>query len=105
MTHNETAPYHYEYRRDFDNDEIRARFHFPIWTRERCVSRVGYEDSGGLRVLTRDFHQWCEAAGIPPISTELFNAMLPAHGFPVVGGMVQRLILKADLWALESATR
>jgi hypothetical protein len=101
MTPTITKPYRYRYSETFRNDEIHARFHFPIWVAERCIHREGFDDWGGLPAMTRDFHQWCEQAGVPPITDEWFLRMLKAHGYEIQLGMVGGLFLAADAWALE----
>jgi hypothetical protein len=94
-------PYRYRYHEGFRIDELHARYHFPLWVQERCMTRAGFDDWGGLKTLRNDFHQWCEQAGVPPITDEWFDRMLTAHGYRVERGMVSGLFLAADMWALE----
>lgn len=97
--------YRYKYSKAFEDDGYFAKYHVMIWKDERCMHREGCDDAGGLRVLERDFIDWCRETGTPIPRSELFTLALRELGHKIenVAGvdMVAGVFLKADAWVLE----
>jgi hypothetical protein len=96
--------YRYKYDDSFEDDFFFIDCHLVHWISERCIHREGYDDWGGLKVLERDFYDWCVKSKTPvgAASAVLFEQGLQIRGHRIEDGMVSGLFLKEDLWALEA---
>lgn len=88
-----------------DHDPDAWRPDFARWRAERCVSRQGYEDSGGIGCLLVDFAEWCIAHDAVPCQRATFEMLLQDAGFPLMDGLAHGLVLKVDLEAVLLSQR
>jgi hypothetical protein len=70
-----------------------------IWMKERCAHREGRDDRGGVGPMLVDFGEWAVTHHSVPCTRLVLEALLRDAGFIVVDGMVQGLVLLADLLA------
>ena len=73
---------------------------FTLWRAERCVSRQGYEDSGGISFLWIDFCEWAAGCDSVPCTRRTFERLLSDAGFRCADGMAAGLLLRVDLEAV-----
>jgi hypothetical protein len=72
---------------------------FVAWLRERGAHRQGKDDCGGVGPMLVDFGEWSVAHNSVPCTRLVLEALLRDAGFHVANGMVQGLVLLADLRA------
>jgi hypothetical protein len=94
--------YRYKYDEAFEDDFFFIDTHLYYWISERCMHRDGYDDWGGLRVLQRDYDNWCLQSRTPLSPPALFEQGLQIRGHRIENGMVSGLFLREDAWALEA---
>jgi hypothetical protein len=70
------------------------------WIPERCISREGREDWGGVGCLWVDFCEWAVQNDSVPCQRKTFEQLLQDAGFPVEDGMACGLVLAGDLEAV-----
>jgi hypothetical protein len=68
-----------------------------FWMKARCAHREGKDDWGGVGSMVVDFGEWAVSHRSVPCSRSVLEALLRDAGFVVVDGMVQGLVLMADL--------
>jgi hypothetical protein len=74
---------------------------FKRWLSENCISRPGKEDSQSVGSLHVDFCEWAVANDSVPCTRRTFEALLASSGIVTKDGVVQGVILRADLLAHE----
>jgi hypothetical protein len=72
---------------------------FAAWMKERCAHREGKDDWGGVGAMLVDFAEWAVKHHSVPYTRLVLEALLRDAGFHVANGMVQGLVLLADLLA------
>jgi hypothetical protein len=70
---------------------------FGVWLKARCGHRMGREDSTSVSALHLDFIDWSRSRNEVPCTRRTIELLLRDAGFIVVDGMVQGLVLLADL--------
>lgn len=83
-----------------EHDPAAWRQDFNRWRNVRCVSRTGYEDSGGIGCLWVDFCEWAIKNNSVSCQRRTFERLLEDAGFPLKDGMTAGLILRPDLEAV-----
>ena len=73
---------------------------FDVWMQARCAHREGKDDWGGIGPMLVDFGEWAVSHNSVPCTRQVLEALLRAAGFIVMDGMVQGLVLSADLEAI-----
>jgi hypothetical protein len=73
---------------------------FSLWRDARCACCDGHEDWGGVANLHVDFAQWSVDRREVPCTRITFEALLRDSGYLVADGLVQGLILIAELRAI-----
>jgi hypothetical protein len=77
------------------------RADFTKWMQDNCTVRAGFDDWGGVGGLLLDFSRFQVARKDVPCTRHSFETLLRDAGLFVREGMVQGLVLKEDLCAIN----